>query len=155
LTDPVPPSGTFVAFDYGSKRIGIAVGESTLGTAQPLRTVTNRHGTPDWHAINSLIDEWQPDALVVGVPLTADGADQPITGQSRAFVKKLHQRYSLPVFSAEERYTSNAAQRELATLRARGQRGRTAKSDVDTLAAALILEGWFADPSAPLTQPDS
>ena len=146
------PCGTYVAFDYGSKRIGVAVGESLLGTAQPLLVLSNHCGTPDWSRIDALISEWQPTGLVVGIPLMLDGSEQPVTGQSRGFLKRLHKRFQLPIYAAEERFTSRLAQQELAQQRARGQRGRTRKGDVDTLAAALILEGWFAEPTAAAMQ---
>jgi putative Holliday junction resolvase len=138
------PTGTCLAFDFGTKRIGTAVGESRLQTAQPLGVIINNNGTPDWPAIDHLLDEWQPSHLVVGWPLTESGEEQSITGHVKGFIKRLHKRYSLPVHKADERFSSMAAQQEIKRLRQTGQRKRkTSHADVDTLAAALILEQWF------------
>lgn len=139
-------SGTCVSFDYGSKRIGTAVGESSLQTAQPLQVVHNKNGTPDWIAIDSLLAEWQPIALVVGWPLTLDDEEQSITSHVRGFIKRLQKRYQLPVYKADERFSSMAAQEQLKQMRHSGQRKRkTSHADIDTLAAALILESWFSE----------
>lgn len=147
MTDAVQPvsAGTFLAFDYGSKRIGMAVGERMLGTAQPLTTAANLHGLPDWAVIDALIERWCPAGLVVGVPLLASGDEQPLTGQARGFGKRLHKRYALTVFEADERFSSIEAQGRIAELRCRGQRTkRTTGAAIDATAAAVILEGWFA-----------
>ncbi len=140
--------GNYLAFDYGSKRIGVAVGHTRTGTAAPLIVVANHSGTPDWSAIDKAIADWQPAGLVVGIPLSLGDQDQPITPHARGFLKRLGKRYSMPVYDADERFTSIAAQEQLQKARARGQRGRTCKADIDTLAAALILEGWFAQMAA-------
>ncbi|MEE9320948.1 MAG: Holliday junction resolvase RuvX [Granulosicoccus sp.] len=138
------PHGTCMAFDYGSRRIGVAVGETLTGTTQPLSIVGNTNGTPDWQSIDKLLAEWQPVLLVVGWPLTVSGEEQDITAHVRGFIKKLVSRTALPVFAADERFSSMAAQTELKRQRSSGQRRRkTSHADVDTLAAALILENWF------------
>ena len=138
-------AGTYLGFDFGLKRIGVAVGDTVLGTAQPLLVVANTHGTPDWSAIDAAIKQWQPIGLVVGVPLTEDGAEQSMTHHARGFLKRIKQRSGLPSFAADERFTSISAQHALREMRQRGQRGTTQKSDVDKLAAALILQAWFSD----------
>lgn len=138
-----PAAGTYLGFDYGTRRIGFAVGTSHLGTARPLGTLDNNSGTPDWNQIDKAVAEWQPTGLVVGVPLTLDGEVQEITHHARGFIKRLKKRYPLPVFSADERFSSMDAQRELQKMRARGQHGKTQHADVDKLAAALILERWL------------
>jgi len=86
-----------LGFDYGSKRIGVAVGNTLLETAAPLAVIKNVNGTPDWDAIESLIEEWQPSDLVVGWPLTIDGEMQDITHHVKGFAKRLEQRFELPV----------------------------------------------------------
>lgn len=138
------PSGDYLSFDYGTVRIGVAVGNTLTGTAQPLGVVANNSGTPHWDDIDKLVQEWQPTGLVVGVPLNLDGEAQDITHHARGFVKRLKKRYQRPVFSADEQFTSMEAQHELQKMRARGQQGKTQHADVDKLAAALILERWFA-----------
>lgn len=142
-----------IGLDYGLRRIGLAVGvtagvtvgESGLGTARPLSVVANVNGTPDWMALDACLAEWQPVALVVGWPLDADGAEQAMTAHVKGFIKRLRKRYALPVHRVDERYSSIDAADELRRQRSSGQRQRrTTHGDVDTLAAALILERWFA-----------
>jgi putative Holliday junction resolvase len=122
------------------------VGNNLTATASPLETIGNRNGTPDWAAINHLIEQWQPDELIVGLPLTVDGDEQSITAHVRGFIKALKKRYGLIIHEADERYSSMAAQKELAAMRASGQRRRrVSKGDIDSMAATLILQGWFAE----------
>lgn len=123
----------------------MAIGNSLTGTARPLRIVDNHNGTPDWQSIDQCVSEWQPSALVVGIPLTADGEKQDLTHHARGFAKRLKKRYKVLVFDADERFSSIEAQQELQKMRARGQRGKTQHADVDKLAAALILERWFGE----------
>lgn len=140
-----PAIGTCLAFDYGSKRIGTAVGERQLQSGRPLAVVTNAQGTPDWKAIDRLMEQWKPSALVVGWPLTESGEEQELTAHVRGFIKQLEKRYKLPVYKSDERYSSIAAQEQQRIMRRSGQRRRkTSRDDIDTLAAALILESWFA-----------
>lgn len=121
----------------------MGVGNSLLGTARPLSVAANNSGTPNWAQIDRAMLEWQPKGLVVGIPLDLDGNAQDITQHAKGFLKRLVKRYDVPVFSADERFSSMRAQQELQKMRARGQRGKTQHADVDTLAAALILEQWF------------
>jgi putative holliday junction resolvase len=137
--------GLWLGFDFGLKTIGVAKGNAQLGTADPLSTVRNVNGTPEWATVDSLVSEWQPVGLVVGLPLTANGEMQPIAYEAKGFGKRCAKRFSLPVYWMDERYSSMQASETLAQLRQSGQRRkRTRKEDVDTLAAALILERWFA-----------
>ena len=123
----------------------MAVGEYQLKTANPVAVAGNNNGTPDWPTIDKIIKEWQPTDLVVGWPLTEDLEMQTITFHVRGFIKRLSKRYDLPVHKADERFSSMAAQQEIKKMRSTGQRKRkTSHEDVDTLAAALILESWFA-----------
>lgn len=143
-SEPASSPGTCLCFDYGSKRIGTAVGEAQLQSSRPLEVVRNVNGTPDWNAIDTLIEQWQPGDLVVGWPLTEDGEEQGITHHVRGFIKRLKKRYALPVHLADERFSSMAAQEVIREQRSSGQRRRkTRHGDVDTVAAALILELWF------------
>jgi putative Holliday junction resolvase len=140
-----PATDTCLCFDYGSRRIGTAIGQRQLQSARPLTVVTNTNGTPDWPAVDALIEQWQPSDLVVGWPLTEDGEEQPLTHHVRGFIKRLEQRYALPVHKADERYSSMAAHEQIRQQRQSGQRKRrTRHGDVDTVAAALILESWFS-----------
>lgn len=125
-------SRTLLAFDFGGKRIGVAVGQTLTGTATALTTVAVRQQKPDWEAISKLLQEWQPDALVVGIPLTMTGEPQPMTDRAKAFARKLEGRYHLPVYGVDERLSSRAARDRLRS-----------SHDIDPEAARIILETWL------------
>jgi putative Holliday junction resolvase len=137
--------GTLLGFDFGTHRIGVAVGNRRLGSARTLTTLACQHG-PDWAAIEQLIRDWQPEALVVGVPLTMSGEPQAATRGAYAFIQNLVARFKLPVHGADERMSSMEAQSQLRMQRASGQRRRRVRdADVDSTAAKLILEHWLRD----------
>ena len=125
----------FLAFDYGVRRIGVAAGNALTGTAQPLATVT-AGGDERWAAIGRLIREWQPDAMVVGVPFHPDGAAHDNTRRARAFGRQLHGRFRLPVHEVDERYTTTEAL-------------SAGADDTDAAAAAIILEQFLREQRAP------
>jgi len=127
-----------LGFDYGARRIGVAVGQQLTRSATPIVTLTTRDGKPDWEAITRLVQEWRPDALVVGVPLT-DDEEHPVARAARRFGAQLKQRYGLPVHTVDERLSSHAAERgaEKANRRA----GK--KTAIDHLAAQVILQTWL------------
>lgn len=129
-----------LAFDFGTKRIGVAIGQRLTRQARPLVTVGAKNGVPQWEKIAALIKRWQPGALVVGIPLNMDGTEQTLTGLARAFAKCLHERYQLPVFEMDERLTSVAARERLFQ-----EGGFAALQDgqVDSMAAQLILQNWL------------
>ena len=141
---------TFLGFDYGTKRIGVAVGQTLTHSATPLTTLTTINTKPDWDAISRLIQEWRPDALVLGLPLKADGSPTEITPKVQRFGNQLQGRYNLPVHTVNERLTSVEAERQLARTHSTQRQHNTKfnnqydKADVDKLAAKLILESWFA-----------
>lgn len=122
-----------ICFDYGQKRIGIAVGQNLTATATPLDTVPVRNGRPDWPHIAEIIKRWQPGALVVGRPLNMDGSRQPMTDAADRFARRLEGRFHLPVHLADERLSSYEARQRL-------KRDR----DLDAMAAQVILETWLA-----------
>lgn len=135
---------TCLAFDYGTRHIGIAVGNYQLGTARPVGVVVNRNGTPDWPAIQTQVDQWQPSDLVVGWPLNEDGSEQSLCDHVKGFVKRLTKNFALPVHLNDERFSSIAAQEKIREMRHSGQRTkRTRHTDTDSVAAAFILEAWF------------
>jgi len=135
---------TLLGFDYGKRRIGIAVGQELTASTSPLATVMARDGKPDWSAITRLIGEWQADALVVGLPLNMDGSEQDMTQAARRFANQLKGRYHLPVFMADERLTSVTAE-QLLDQPLTGARARGKKRDelIDQIAAQLILMTFF------------
>jgi putative Holliday junction resolvase len=137
---------TLLAFDYGKQRIGIAVGQELTKSATPLVTLQNTAGAVNWRTIDELIQQWQPQALVVGLPLNADGTEHAISRAAKQFGNQLQARYNLTIYWVDERLTSIEAQR--AIIAERGASGRkkgrrTDKSEIDRMAAKLILESWF------------
>ena len=130
---------SYLAFDYGEKRIGTAIGDTITGTARPLPTLTG--GLAE---ALKLVAEWRPAALVVGLPLMEDGSDQRITTLTRAFAKALQAQSQLPVHFSDERYTSRAADDFLRDARASGAMARRVKKgDRDGLAAKILLEQFL------------
>ena len=132
----------YLAFDYGEKRIGAAVGDDLTGSARPLPTLN----TGDWNGVLKVIAEWRPAALVVGLPLDESGAEQAMTTAARKFAEQLRQRSKLQVHEADERYSSRAADDVLRDARASGQMTRRVrKGDRDGQAARVILEQGLGD----------
>ena len=134
---------TILAFDFGLRRIGAAVGQDITGSASPLGVVTNGDNGPDLDRIAELVKEWHPAKLVVGMPYHADGSDSEIQVPVRAFVEQL-EKFGLPIETVDERHTSQEAQKFLKDARAAGTRGRLSKEDVDAAAAVLIAERYLA-----------
>jgi putative Holliday junction resolvase len=125
-----------LGFDYGTRKIGVAVGQTQTGTATPLETLLPVQQKPDWTRITQLIEEWQPEALVVGLPLDVDDSETDATAPARRFSRQLEGRFGLKVHLADERFTS---------FEARDRLGHKAKKieAYDAVAAKLILETWF------------
>ena len=139
-------SETFLAFDYGERRIGVAVGQSVTATASPLSTVRVHDGEPDWSSIEGIVAAWKPDGLVVGEPLHMDGRPQPMTRRARRFRHDLRNRFGLPVHAADERLTTVEARAELAQRGAfRGSGARRAHEIDHPVAARIILESWLGE----------
>lgn len=139
-----------LGFDYGSQRIGVAVGQTLTTSAQPLTTVLVKNQEPDWASISALIKEWQPQVLVVGLPIRADGYDNEITGDIRQFCEQLQNRYQLPVHTIDETLSSvAAAERIFASHILRRKHAKMIKylekGSIDAVAAQIILESWFTE----------
>lgn len=136
---------TAMAFDYGTRKIGIAVGQSLIQSATPLTEIPARDGQPDWEQVSRLIEEWQPDLFVVGVPINMDGSEFDLTQRARKFGQRLHGRFGKPWHEMDERLTSFEA-REKQHIHHKHGRQRSSKTAlVDSVAASLILQSWFAD----------
>ena len=133
---------TILAFDFGLRRIGVAVGQQVTNSASPLETVANGENGPDWQRIATLIRDWQPQRLIVGVPMHADGSPADIGKQVDAFAADLD-RFDLPVETVDERYSSLEAEAALKAQREQGLRGRISKASIDSAAAMLIAERWL------------
>jgi putative Holliday junction resolvase len=116
---------TAMGFDYGSKRIGVAVGQTLTSTASPLAIITVKNQQVDWAQLNALIQEWQPQTLVVGLPKHADGTDNAISEAVYRFCRQLQKRYQLPVQTIDERLSSVAAAELIKRVKSKGQRTRS------------------------------
>jgi len=135
---------TLVCFDFGKKRIGVAVGQELTHTATALETITSVAGKPDWVAIERIVGEWQPHAFVLGLPLNDDGTDHQITRAVRKFSNQLRDRHRIPVYHMDERLSSVEARGMLGNKRA----SKRTSGEIDKLAARLILQSWLDDPQS-------
>ena len=132
---------TLLAFDYGTRSIGAASGQAITGSANPLTELRAKDGAPNWDDIGKLLKEWQPDLVLVGLPLNMDGSESEFCHRARKFARRLHGRFSVQVAMVDERLTTREARRIA------GHRGSYRDNPVDALAAQLILESWLEDPS--------
>jgi len=129
-----------LAFDFGTRRIGVALGNSLTRAARPLTTIAGEASAERFAAIASLIDLWRPDFLVVGRPVHADGSEHEMTARAERFARQLAGRFGLEVLRVDERFTTAGAD---AALNGAGVRGRDRKAARDAVAAQLILQSWF------------
>ncbi len=139
-----PLSGTYLAFDFGKKRIGVAVGNAITQTTQALLTLHEEQNTRRFAAISVLIKEWQPATLVVGLPCNDDGSPHEMTALCHRFANRLKGRFNLPVMLVDERYTSATASSYLSE---NGVHGMKQKTRLDQIAAQIILQAYFEEPS--------
>lgn len=136
-------SQTLLAFDYGHRRIGVAVGQSVTGSASPLGVVENSDTGPNHAALAALVKEWRPGLLVVGSPAHADGSPSEMQKSVEQFIEELA-GFELPIDTVDERYTSIEAEAKLKDARAAGARGRITRESIDSAAAVLIAERYLA-----------
>jgi len=134
------PDPVYLGFDFGYKRIGVAVGQRLTCTATPLSTLKASDGAPSWDIIAALIKQWRPSALIVGFPTRADGGPLYVTKPAKRFADRLHGRFKLPVFLVDERLSTVEAR---ALLFEKGGYRKIKTSEVDSLAACVILEQWL------------
>lgn len=134
---------TVLGFDFGTRNIGVASGQVITRTATALPSLKARDGVPDWQQIEALINEWRPDAIVVGIPLNMDGSESDMSRRARKFGNRIHGRWGLPFYPADERLTSFEAKEWAGRL---GHKGHYGSSPVDAMAAQIILEAWLNDP---------
>ncbi len=131
---------TVLAFDFGLRQIGVAVGNCLLGTTQPLPIIAAREGIPDWTLLERVVSEWQPDLLLVGDPLNMDGSESELSIRARRFARRLHGRLGLPIAMADERLSSFEAK---LIGREQGHRGNFKRRPIDSEAAELVLRAWL------------
>ena len=131
---------TFLGFDFGMKNIGVAVGQELTKTANPLTVIKAREGIPNWDQIKTLLEQWSPQLLVVGLPLNMDGSEQEMTAAARRFGNRLNGRFHIPVDWQDERLTTFEALDQLG-IRSKMQSNK--REDVDRISAQLILQSWL------------
>ncbi|NPA71229.1 MAG: Holliday junction resolvase RuvX [Gammaproteobacteria bacterium] len=127
-----PITGVVIGFDFGLRRIGVAIGQTITQTASPETIVKSKDGKPDWAHITQLFEAWKPSAIVVGLPMRLDGSEQALTQPARKFGQRLSGRYHCPIFYMEEQLSSIEAER-------RGLK----QQHIDDHAAQIILENWL------------
>lgn len=128
--------------DFGMKRIGVAIGQTVTKTARPLETLQANQGEPDWLVIDKLIKKWNPDAIVIGIPLNMDGTEQQVTMAARRFAKELRNHTNIKIYKIDERLTTKEARDRLFD---EGGYKALQGGQIDQIAAQLILENWFAE----------
>jgi putative Holliday junction resolvase len=140
VSSSTPTKQTLSAFDDGLRHIGIAVGQRLIGSSNPAGIVRARDGVPDWQAIEKLLKEWQPDLLLVGLPLNIDGTESPMSTRAQKFARQLQGRFNLAVELVDERLTSFAAKQQRSDLQQSTDFGR---DTVDAEAACIILLDYY------------
>ncbi len=136
---------TVMGFDFGTQKIGIAVGQRVTGTASPLAPIKARDGIPNWDEVGKRIDEWQPTAFVVGLPINMDGTASELSQRAQKFANRLQGRFNRPSYTMDERLSTFAAKQQWKELaEERDWPARYAQPGmIDSLAAALIVESWY------------
>lgn len=134
------PEGIILAFDFGMKRIGVAVGQTVTKTANTYGMLKAEQGKPNWDQVQHIIDEWKPIALVVGVPFNMDGSEQQITQKAKNFADALEEHLKLPVYGIDERLTTIEARDRI--FEQEGYKGLQ-KASIDAMAAKVMLEAWL------------
>lgn len=135
-------SQLYLGFDFGMKRIGVAAGQTVTQSARPISVIPAKQGEPEWFVLDKLVQTWQPQAFVVGIPLKMDGTEQNLTDKARYFAQALNERYRLPVYEADERLTSKAVRERLYN---EGGFRAIQKAEIDSLAAQMILQCWLVE----------
>ena len=133
-------SETALAFDFGTRKIGVASGQTITATGTPLPALACRQQKPDFEAIAALLSEWQPDHLVVGLPLNMDGSESESSDRARRFARQLHGRFGISTWMVDERLSTREARQQMGASYKGGPDER-----VDSMAAVLIIESWFRE----------
>ena len=139
VNEPKVPS-TLLGFDFGTKSIGVATGQMITATAQPLAAIKANDGIPNWQTVATVIKDWAPDLVVIGLPLNMDGTEQPITQRAKKFGNRLNGRFGVKIAFQDERLTTASAKEFIFE---RGGFKALEKGKVDSVSAALILESWM------------
>jgi putative Holliday junction resolvase len=140
ITQPIKALG----FDYGTQKIGVAYGQSLTGTANPITILKAKDGIPDWSQIESLLNEWKPTVVVVGLPYNLDGSESELFIRATKFGNRIHGRFGIPCYGIDERLSSVEAKQIMLEDDSRSKK----KAAIDDIAAQLILENWFSELAA-------
>ena len=136
-------SQSIMAFDFGTQKMGIAIGQSSIESANPLPLFVMKDGIPDWNQLLKLVKEWQPNLFLVGLPLNMDDSESELSARARKFARRLRHQTNIETWMVDERLSTRAARDELSHYHAQG-RGK--KLSADSLAATLFIESWYRDP---------
>ena len=134
---------SIMAFDFGTQKMGMAIGQSTIESATPLPLFAMKDGIPDWNQLLKLVREWQPNLFLVGLPLNMDDSESELSARARKFARRLRHQTNIETWMVDERLSTRAARDELSHYHAQG-RGK--KLSADSLAATLFIESWYRDP---------
>ena len=132
---------TVMSFDYGTEKIGIAIGQSISSTAEPLTIIRAKDGIPNWSEITGLTESWRPNYFVVGLPYNLDGSDSKLLQRALKFAKRLNGRFNIPTFGIDESLSSKAAAEKFKA----GNPKNSVRNEIDDVAAQIILETWFSE----------
>jgi putative holliday junction resolvase len=143
---------TLLAFDYGTKNIGVATGQTITASANSLTPIKAKDGVPDWAQVEKILTEWQPDLVLVGLPLNMDASESELSVRARKFANRLHGRFGVKIEMVDERLSSFEAKGEV--MRRGGSRDYK-NNPVDSIAARLILESWLQEKNPSPTLPFS
>ena len=139
---------TALSFDYGTKRIGVAFGQSISSTTRAVTVIKAKDGVPNWGMVANLIKIWQPDFLIVGLPYNLDGSENKLLQRASKFANRLNGRFNIPTFGIDERLSSKAAKEKLKTENSR----KLCDTDLDDRAAQIILETWLDEYNKKITE---
>lgn len=136
-------TGLIMAFDFGTQKMGIAVGQSVIQSANPLPLFPMKDGIPLWENLLKIVQQWQPDCFLVGLPLNMDDSESELSTRARKFARRLRHQTHITTWMVDERLTTRAARDELSQYQARGGQRKLA---ADSIAAALLIESWYREP---------
>ena len=134
---------TIMAFDFGTQKMGIAVGQSLIQNSNPLALFPMKDGIPNWEELLKIVKQWQPDVFLVGLPLNMDDSESDLSRRARKFARRLRHQTNIDTWMVDERLTTRDARQDLMNLHAQGQAKRI---QADSLAAGLLLESWYREP---------
>ena len=135
---------SIMAFDFGTQKMGMAIGQSTIESSNPLPLFTMKDGIPDWDKLLKVVKEWQPTLFLVGLPLNMDDSESELSARARKFARRLRHQTNIQTWMVDERLTTREARDELDHYQAQG-RGK--KLSADSIAAALLIESWYRHPA--------